>query len=96
METSTGDNAKTRKQRATQTGTLVGTRLQPEMLEELDGFRAQQRPIPTRPEAMRHLAAIGLETIPIIADFICFLETQTDDPESVATAKNLRKIISRK
>jgi len=38
---------------ATGKGTLIGVRLQPDLLSKLDEWRSKQRPIPTRPEAIR-------------------------------------------
>lgn len=52
MSKSTGDIAKSRK-RPSQTGEPVLVRVQPELLSVLDQWRAEQRPIPTRPEAVR-------------------------------------------
>lgn len=49
MAKSTGDN--TKKKRPAQTGTLVGVRLQPDMLEALD--RLAQDTSSSRPEALR-------------------------------------------
>ena len=46
--------------RATETGTLVGVRLQAPDLEALDGWRKDQPDLPTRPEAMRRLFLAGL------------------------------------
>lgn len=51
MAQSTRDNAK-RKKRPDQTGTLVGVRLQPDLLKQLDAFR-EQHPGLSRPEAIR-------------------------------------------
>jgi len=46
---------------ATGKGTLIGVRLQPPELTELDTWiAAQDDPKPTRPEAMRQLARKGL------------------------------------
>jgi hypothetical protein len=55
MAGSTGDNTKTRKPRPKQTGLLVGTRLQPELLAQLDAWRRLQPDLPTRPEAIRRI-----------------------------------------
>ena len=54
----------TKKQRAEQTGTMVGVRLQAVMLANLDAWIARQRdPKLTRPEAIRRLVELGLETV---------------------------------
>lgn len=46
-------------------GTLIGVRLQPDILETIDAWIAKQpAPRPTRPEAMRSLAAEALATTP--------------------------------
>jgi len=59
---------KTQKARATETGTLIGVRLQAPELAALDAWRKDQPDLPTRPEALRRLAAFVLrngETFPI-------------------------------
>jgi hypothetical protein len=53
---------KTQKIRATETGTLIGVRLQAPELAALDAWRKDQPDIPTRPEALRRLAATALKT----------------------------------
>lgn len=60
---STHDNAKTRKRRPPQTGELVGTRFQPDLLKALDDWRKEQEDLPTRPEAIRRLVVKGLGAI---------------------------------
>jgi hypothetical protein len=55
MAKATGDNTKTRRKRPEQTGLLVGTRLQPELLSRLDEWRRDQPDLPTRPEAIRRI-----------------------------------------
>lgn len=52
MAKSTRDNTKSRK-RPPVTGTLVGVRLQPDMLGILDRFIAEHHPEMSRPEAIR-------------------------------------------
>lgn len=55
MPQSARDNT---KRRATQTGTLIGVRLQPDALAQLDVWiAAQPEPRPSRPEAIRRLTA---------------------------------------
>jgi hypothetical protein len=61
MSGSTGDNTKTHKARPKQTGLLVGTRLQPELLAKLDAWRREQSDLPTRPEAIRRIIAQAVE-----------------------------------
>jgi hypothetical protein len=55
-----GENTKSRKKRPETTGELIGVRLQADLLQTLDDWRAKQRPIPTRPEAIRELISIKL------------------------------------
>jgi hypothetical protein len=52
-------NAKPR-QRATTTGTLVGTRFQAGLLDAIDSWRKDQADLPTRPEAVRRLVELGM------------------------------------
>lgn len=54
------DNVNGRRQRATETGTLVGTRFQADLLDAIDNWRKQQRDLPTRPEAVRRLVELGM------------------------------------
>lgn len=53
-------NLPERKPRATATGTLVGTRFQPDLLEAVDCWRKAQPDLPTRPEAVRRLVELGM------------------------------------
>ena len=53
MTLATRDN--TKRKRAEQPGTLVGVRLQPDQLAEVDRWRERQDDNPTRPEAIRRL-----------------------------------------
>ena len=48
------------KQRASSTGTLVGTRFQAPQLDAIDTWRKAQDDLPTRPEAIRRLVEIGM------------------------------------
>lgn len=59
---STQDNTNpgARKRRPKQAGTFVGTRIQPELLKQLDAWRREQPDLPTRPEALRRLAEEAL------------------------------------
>jgi len=61
------DNVNTSKQperrsRAKTTGTLVGTRFQPDLLEAIDLWRKAQSDLPTRPEAVRRLVELGMRS----------------------------------
>ncbi|MCB5423972.1 hypothetical protein H0274_01765 [Altererythrobacter sp. CC-YST694] len=56
MSKSIDVNTKTQKRRPDQTGTLVGTRFQPEMLARIDEWIVRvPPPYPSRPEAVRRL-----------------------------------------
>lgn len=55
MALSTRDNTKRRK-RPPEAGTLVGVRLQPDLLAKIDELRAQH-PGTSRPEAIRQVLA---------------------------------------
>jgi hypothetical protein len=57
---STRDNMKTRKPRPKTTGELIGVRVQPNLLEKLDGWRRIQGDLPGRAEAIRRLVELGL------------------------------------
>jgi hypothetical protein len=60
MDKPVRDNTQTRK-RATETGTLVGTRFQADLLAKVDAWIGQQAPpFPTRPEAIRRLVEKAL------------------------------------
>ena len=50
------------KKRPSQTGELVGVRLQPESVARLDAWRREENDEPSRPEAMRRLIEGGLRT----------------------------------
>lgn len=60
MAKSTGEATKPRMKRPKQTGLMVSTRLQPEMLKQLDDWRRKQADLPSRPEALRRLAEKAL------------------------------------
>jgi hypothetical protein len=53
--------AKKRGRPPTGTGKTVGVRVRPELSAEIEGWRAQQRPIPSQPEAIRRLVELGLK-----------------------------------
>ena len=42
-------------------GTLLGVRLQPEILHKVDAFIQRQKDNPSRPEAIRRLVEMGLK-----------------------------------
>jgi hypothetical protein len=47
--------------KTTGTGTLIGVRCQTEFLERVDTWRSDEPDSPSRPEAIRKLADIGLK-----------------------------------
>ncbi|RYD91399.1 MAG: hypothetical protein EOP50_14365 [Sphingobacteriales bacterium] len=59
MANATRDNTKPKK-RPPETGTLVGVRLQADTLAQLDAYRAEFNPEPTRPEAIRRILETNL------------------------------------
>jgi 3-deoxy-D-arabino-heptulosonate 7-phosphate (DAHP) synthase class II len=61
MAKTTGEFAKPRAKRPDQTGEMVSTRIQPDMLELIDAWRRAQPDLPSRPEALRRLAMRGLD-----------------------------------
>jgi hypothetical protein len=54
-------NRRARKKRPGQPGFLVGTRFQPELLDQVDAWRRDQKDTPTRPEAIRRLVVKALD-----------------------------------
>jgi hypothetical protein len=52
---------KSPKKRATVTGDPVLVRIQPDMAKALDAWRRKQDDLPSRPEALRRLAAAALK-----------------------------------
>jgi hypothetical protein len=63
MTPSSSEATNSRKKRPEQTGTMVSTRIQPEMLERLDDWRRAQPDLPSRPEALRRLAEQALRDV---------------------------------
>jgi hypothetical protein len=53
-----------RRNRPPAPGTNIGVRLQDDALERLDAWIAKQDDKPSRPEAMRRLAEIGIAAAP--------------------------------
>lgn len=51
----------TRRKRPDQPGTLVGVRLQPDLLAKLDAWIADQDDAPSRPEAVRRILTNSLD-----------------------------------
>jgi hypothetical protein len=62
MAKSSYDNiAKPVRKRSAKTGTLVGVRLQPELIGAIDAWAAKRKPPVTRPQAIREILEIGLK-----------------------------------
>lgn len=61
MAKSTSEFKSARNQRPGQSGEMVSTRIQPEMIKLIDDWREKQPDLPSRPEALRRLAMKGLE-----------------------------------
>ena len=74
----------------------VNVRMHRLTIDSIDTFRASLRPIPSRPEAIRRLVEIGLESMPIVKEMLEFLDRHgdTSDPETQATIERLRGIVS--
>lgn len=51
----------TKKNRAEQAGTMIGVRLQPDALAQLDAWGAAQPDKPSRPEAIRRILVAALK-----------------------------------
>lgn len=49
-----------KNRRPGQSGEMVSTRIQPDLLAEIDAWRSTQPDLPSRPEALRRLAAEAL------------------------------------
>jgi hypothetical protein len=54
--------AKKRGRPKTGTNPTVGVRMDAELKAKIEEWRAEQRPIPSEPEALRRLAALALES----------------------------------
>ncbi|MHC2241208.1 hypothetical protein [Bradyrhizobium elkanii] len=54
-------NTTTPKKRPTETGDLVGVRIQKDLGVQIDDWRRNQADLPGRPEAIRRLVEIGLK-----------------------------------
>jgi hypothetical protein len=62
MRKSTREITKSPKKRAAVTGDPVLVRVQPDMAKQLDDWRRKQDDLPGRPEAIRRLVEIGLNS----------------------------------
>jgi hypothetical protein len=54
-------NTKSAKKRASETGDLVGVRVQRDLAKQIDDWRREQEDLPGRPEAVRRLVELGLK-----------------------------------
>lgn len=54
--------AKNRGRPATGSNPTVGVRVPPELSDQIEEWRATQRPIPSIPEAIRRLVELGLKS----------------------------------
>jgi hypothetical protein len=61
MAKSASEFKSARNFRPGQSGAMVSTRIQPDLLAEIDAWRRAQPDLPSRPEALRRLAARGLK-----------------------------------
>lgn len=73
--------------------TPVMVRIDPQDIENIDNWRSNRRPIPSRPEAIRQLAKIGLGSHPIVRELLEYLETLPPGPELDSTIEKLRGIL---
>jgi hypothetical protein len=62
MAKSTSEFKSAKNVRPGQSGEMVSTRIQPDMLELIDAWRRAQPDIPSRPEALRRLASKALRS----------------------------------
>ena len=60
MTKSTSEFKSAKNMRPGQSGEMVSTRIQPDMLKLIDAWRREQPDTPSRPEALRRLAMKGL------------------------------------
>jgi hypothetical protein len=60
MARSTSEFKSAKNRRPGQNGEMVSTRIQPDLMERIDEWRREQPDLPSRPEALRRLAAKGL------------------------------------
>ena len=61
MAKSTSEFKSAKNRRPGQSGEMISTRVQPDMLELIDAWRREQPDQPSRPEALRRLAMRGLK-----------------------------------
>jgi hypothetical protein len=60
MAKATSEFKSAKNRRPGQSGEMVSTRIQPDLLSEIDAWRREQPDLPSRPEALRRLAVKGL------------------------------------
>lgn len=61
MAKTTSEFVSAKNLRPGQTGEMVSTRVQPDLLARIDEWRRAQPDLPSRPEAMRRLAVLALD-----------------------------------
>lgn len=95
MTNAISDITISKKGRPATGATPVMVRLSPSNIDDIDHYRAALRPIPTRPETVRRLVALGLAADPIIRELLAFLEQSGDDadPATQAWVEKLREIV---
>jgi hypothetical protein len=84
--------AKPIRKRSAKTGMLVGVRLQPELISEIDAWAAERKPPVTRPEAIRGILELGL-TVKKKASPSQRLRAARADRAKELAAKTIEKII---
>jgi hypothetical protein len=60
MAKSTSEFKSAKNKRPGQSGEMISTRMQPDMLDLIDEWRLAQPDLPSRPEALRRLAMMAL------------------------------------
>lgn len=82
---------------ATGTNQAIGVRIPSDELNLIDDWRSKQRPIPSRPEAIRRLIEMGLQAEPLLADVLHYLEASPSagERETAETIRALRAAMGR-
>lgn len=86
---------KKRGPKPTGKGVPIMTRLQPDILQSIDKWRESKWPVPSRPEAVRQLASIGLNTHPTIIDLLVYLQSLPPCPETTILINKVRNLIGK-
>lgn len=64
-------------------------------IELVEEWRAQQRPVPSRAEAIRRLTALGIGAEPILRDLLAMIERLPSDPELDRHAQTIRQMVEK-